>query len=280
MVRCLEFRRVTVLATVAITVLAVDDAPVNTVPGAQVVNEDTALALGGVSVTDVDGNRSTVQMGLASGWGTVVCSAKSTISAGGNGTNSLTLSGSQVDINATLASLAYQGTLNYNGRSGERRVGKESRAGREADPVKIEVLAVDDAPVNTVQGAQVVIDDTALAVGGISVTDVDCNLSTVQRELANASVRVTHFGTAKLSAGGNGTDTLTLSGSQDDINATLASLAYQGTLNYNGPDTLTVTSRDSNAVTDVDTVAITVLAVDDAPVRSEERGVGKECGAW
>src|SRR5438552_18199276 len=70
---------------------------------------------------------------------------------------------------------------------------------------------------------------------------------------------------------------LTLSGSQVDINATLASLAYQGTLNYNGPDTLTVTSRDSNAVTDVDTVAITVLAVDDAPVnRSEERRVGKE----
>src|SRR5437879_193750 len=43
-------------------------------------------------------------------------------------------------------------------------------------------------------------------------------------------------------------------------------LAYEGKLNYNGPDTLTVTSRDSNAVTDVDTVAITVLAVDNAPV--------------
>src|SRR5438552_12210289 len=131
MVRCLEFRRVTVLATVAITVLAVDDAPVNTVPGAQVVNEDTALALGGVSVTDVDGNRSTVQMGLASGWGTVVCSAKSTISAGGNGTNSLTLSGSQVDINATLASLAYQGTLKRNG--GEQGKGRDRRreGGRE-----------------------------------------------------------------------------------------------------------------------------------------------------
>ena len=42
--------------TVAITVTPVNDAPVNTVPGAQVVNEDTALALGGISVTDVDGN--------------------------------------------------------------------------------------------------------------------------------------------------------------------------------------------------------------------------------
>src|SRR5438309_8985156 len=101
------------------------------------------------------------------------------------------------------------------------------------------------------------------------VTDVDGNLSTVQLGVANGTVTVTLSGTATISAGGNGTATLTLSGSQADINATLASLSYQGTLNYNGPDTLTVTSRDSNAVTDVDTVAITVLAVDDAPVNTD-----------
>ena len=31
-----------------------NDAPVNTVPGAQTVNEDTALPIAGVSVADVD----------------------------------------------------------------------------------------------------------------------------------------------------------------------------------------------------------------------------------
>ena len=44
--------------TVAITVNAVNDAPVNTVPGAQSVNEDTALPIAGVSVADVDSGRS------------------------------------------------------------------------------------------------------------------------------------------------------------------------------------------------------------------------------
>ena len=34
---------------VAITVSSVNDGPVNTVPGAQTVNEDTALSIGGVS---------------------------------------------------------------------------------------------------------------------------------------------------------------------------------------------------------------------------------------
>ena len=57
--------------TVAITVSPVNDAPVNTVPGAQVVNEDTALALGGISVNDVDGNLSTVQLGVTQGTVTV-----------------------------------------------------------------------------------------------------------------------------------------------------------------------------------------------------------------
>ena len=41
--------------TVAITVNAVNDAPVNTVPAAQSVNEDTVLPIAGMSVADVDG---------------------------------------------------------------------------------------------------------------------------------------------------------------------------------------------------------------------------------
>src|SRR5207249_3065136 len=259
---------VTDVDTVAITVNPVNDAPVNTVPGAQVVNEDTALAVGGVSVTDVDGNLSTVQLAVANGTVTVTLSGTATISAGGNGTATLTLSGSQVDINATLASLAYQGTLNYNGPDTLTVTSRDSNADTDVDGVAITVLAVDDAPVNTVPGAQVVNEDTALAVGGISVTDVDGNLSTVQLAVANGTVTVTLSGGATITAGANGTATLTLSGSQVDINATLASLAYQGTLNYNGPDTLIVTSSDSNAVTDVDTVAITVIAGDDAPVNT------------
>ena len=133
------------------------------------------------------------------------------------------------------------------------------------DTASLVVTAVNDAPVNTVPGAQTVNEDTALAIGGVSVTDVDGNLSTVQLGVANGTVTVSLAGGATISSGANGTATLTLSGSQVDINATLASLIYQGTLNYNGPDTLTVTSRDSNAVTDVDTVAITVNPVNDAP---------------
>ncbi len=122
------------------------------------------------------------------------------------------------------------------------------------------------APVNMVPGAQLVDEDTLLSISGISVNDTDGNLSTVQLSVTNGTLNVTLSGAATISAGANGSSTLTLSGSQADINATLASLTYQGNLNYNGADTLTVLSTDSNSSTDSDTVAITVNAVNNAPV--------------
>src|SRR5204862_304760 len=201
---------------------------------APVVNEDTALALGGTGVTDEDGNLPTRRSADLNGTVTVTLSGGATITAGANGTATLTLSGSQADINATLASLAYQGTLNYNGPDTLTVTSRDSNAVTDVDTVAITVLAVDDARSEKGRGGE------------------------------EGTSALTLRGGATITAGANGTATLTLSGSQADINATLASLAYQGTLNYNGPDTLTVTSRDSNAVTDVDTVAITVLAVDDA----------------
>ena len=49
--------------TVAITVSAVNDAPENTVPGGQTVNEDTDLTIGGISVADTEAT--TVQVTLS-----------------------------------------------------------------------------------------------------------------------------------------------------------------------------------------------------------------------
>ncbi len=81
-------------------------------------------------------------------------------------------------------------------------------------------------------------------------------------------LNVTLSGAATISAGANGTNTLTISGSETDINATLASLTYQGTANYNGADTLVVVSTDAagTPLSDTDNVGITVNAVNDAPV--------------
>ncbi len=134
------------------------------------------------------------------------------------------------------------------------------------------VSPVNDAPVNLVPGAQTVAEDTALALGGLSVNDVDGNLSTVQLVVTNGTVTVSLAGGATISSGANGTTTLTLAGTQTQINAALGTLAYQGALNYTGPDTLTLTSSDTGSATDLDTVTITVNSVNDAPVITSDGG--------
>src|SRR5207344_781641 len=123
-------------------------------------------------------------------------------------------------------------------------------------------------PVNAVPGAQTVNEDTALSIAGVSVNDVDGNLSTTRLTVTNGAVTVSLAGGATISAGANGSATLTLSGTQAQINAALATVSYQGSVNFNGSDTLTVLSTDSNAVTDSDAIAITVNAVNDAPVNT------------
>jgi hypothetical protein len=121
------------------------------------------------------------------------------------------------------------------------------------------------APVNTLPGAQTVNEDAALAIGGVSVGDGNGNLASTQLSVVQGTLSVTLAGGATISAGANGTATLTLSGTQAQINAALASLTYQGATNFNGSDTLSVTSTDSLGLTDSDALAITVTAVNDAP---------------
>ena len=245
-----------------------NDGPVNTVPGAQTVNEDTALSIGGVSVNDVDGNLSTTQLTVTNGALNVSLAGGATISAGANGSSTLTLSGTQAQINAALASISYQGNPDFNGSDTLTVLSTDANGATDSDAVAITVSSVNDGPVNTVPGAQTVNEDSALSIGGISVNDVDGNLATTQLTVTNGTLNVSLAGGATISAGANGTSTLTLSGTQAQINAALASISYQGNANFNGADTLTVLSTDANGATDSDAVAITVSAVNDGPVNT------------
>src|SRR6202008_895639 len=242
--------------TVSITVNAVNDGPVNTVPGAQTVNEDTSLSISGVSVNDVDGNLSTTQLAVTNGALNVSLAGGATISAGANGSSTLTPPGAQAQTNAGLASLSYQGNLNFNGGDTLTVLSTDGNGVTDSDAVAITVNSVNDGPVNAVPGAQTVNEDTALSIGGVSVNDVDGNLSTTRLTVTNGTVTVSLAGGATISSGANGSATLTLSGTQAQINAALASISYQGNLNFNGADTLTVLSSDGNSVTDSDTVSI------------------------
>ena len=245
---------------IAITVTPVNDAPVNTVPAAQSVDEDTILPIAGVSVADIDSSALTTTLNVSSGTLTVTAGAGVT----GNGTASVTIAGTAAQINAALAGLAYTGNLNFNGGD-TLTVATSDGTATDTDLIAIIVNPVNDAPVNTVPGAQSVAEDTILPIAGVSVADIDSSTLTTTLNVSSGILNVTAGAGAVVT--GNASASVIITGTAAEINAALTGLAYTGNPNFNGADTLTVATSDGTA-TDTDLIAITVNPVNEAPVNT------------
>lgn len=88
-----------------IEVQAVNDAPVNQLPGSMTVKEDGSLSLSGVSVKDVDAGSAPVSMVLRVEHGVLtLLGATGAVMVQGAGTSEITLVGSLADLNQLLAS--------------------------------------------------------------------------------------------------------------------------------------------------------------------------------
>ena len=229
-------------ATSHITVVAVNDAPINAVPGAQSVAEDTILPIAGVSVADIDSSALTTTLSVANGILNVTAGAG--VTGNGSASASVTIAGTAAQINAALAGLAYTGNLNFNGAD-TLTVATNDGTATDTDTIAITVNPVNDAPVNTVPGAQSVAEDAILPIAGVSVADIDSSALTTTLSVANGILNVT----AGAGVTGNGSASVTIAGTAAQINAALAGLAYTGNLNFNGGDTLTVATNDGTATT-------------------------------
>jgi Domain of unknown function (DUF4347)/SdrD B-like domain/Bacterial Ig domain len=140
------------------------------------------------------------------------------------------------------------------------------------------VTAVNDPPVDHVPGAQTVNEDTALVFNSgnsnpITITDPDVGggNETVTLSVNHGTLTLGSTWGLGFDSGTNGTGNFTFHGTLANVNAALNGLAYQGNPNFNGSDTLAITTNDNGntpapAQQDQDTVAITVSAVNDAPV--------------
>ena len=133
-------------------------------------------------------------------------------------------------------------------------------------------FGVNVRPVNTIPADQNVNEDTLLPISGLSVSDVDANISSVQLTVSDGNIAVALQGGAAFAAGASGTSTFTLSGTAADINATLATLSYQGNLNFNGTDTLVIVTTDAGGLSDSDSFDINVAPVNDQPVITDLAG--------
>ncbi|MEQ5857328.1 VCBS domain-containing protein [Halomonas sp. EF61] len=164
-------------------------------------------------------------------------------------------------------------------------------------------VELNDAPVHALPASPASgNEDTEFAISGISIADPDAltpgtsgaqNLTTTL-SVNNGTLNASSAGGASVS--GSGTSELILTGSVTQINAALATLTYTGNANFNGNDTLTIVTSDNgnfgdhpdtgdgtpgesaDALTDRDTLAIEVIAVNDDPIATNDNAIAVEAG--
>ncbi|NBR07197.1 MAG: hypothetical protein EBT92_15725 [Planctomycetes bacterium] len=182
--------------TFTITVVNVNEAPVNTVPSAQTVNEDTDLVFSlatsnAITVADIDATN--VQVTLSVGNGVLTLSTISGLTfINGDGTAdaAMVFSGSKSDVNSALNGLTYRGSLNFHGLDTltiiTSDLGATGTGGVlvDQDTVSITVSAVNDAPAIDLDSS--VANRTLVFSGApVSFTGTGTNLTDVDNSTFN-----------------------------------------------------------------------------------------------
>ena len=273
-----------------ITVNAVNDAPVNLMPSAQTVAENAVLTLSNANGNNIainDNEFSTLRVTLTTTNGLLTLAGitgLTFISGDGSNDATFTFEGANSDIYAALNGMTYTPTTSFNGSATITIVTDDlgnvgsGGAKTDTDVLNITVTSVNDAPINTVPASQVNNEESNFSLFS-SVSDVDNNVVSALLNVTNGRLNVDLTGGAAISTGANNSNSLTVSGTQTQINAALATLNYTGNLNYFGADVLTVTTTDSNGASDTDTVNITLNNVNDEQVLTNNLGLTVAEGA-
>jgi VCBS repeat-containing protein len=123
----------------------------------------------------------------------------------------------------------------------------------------VTVRGQNDAPTNTYPTSVTSTGGSPVSFTGgnqISVADLDSNLTSVVLHVDHGNLAATVSGSGSVS--NSGSSEVTITGTQAEINATLASLVYTPTVGYRGSDYLTIFSKDALNAYDSDGVAILI----------------------
>jgi VCBS repeat-containing protein len=163
--------------------------------------------------------------------------------------------------------------------------------GSDEHSVTVDIAATNDAPVNTIGAPLTVLEtDGPTAIAGLAVSDPDADPATdaiqVTLSATLGTIDVSTAVAGGITAGevtGNGTGTVVITATQNEINATFGAasgVTYDPATN--GVDALTMTTNDlgnhgaGGAQQDVDALVITVLNVNDPPTAPASNSVSTD----
>ena len=234
----------------------------------------------GITVTDTDSANMasgtvTVGSGYTAGQDVLAFTNQNGIT-GSWSAPTMTLTGSATKANwqTALRSITYNNTSNTPDTSNRtiNFVVNDGFANSNTGARTVSVAAVNDAPVNSVPGAQTTAMNTAkvFSTGNgnlISVTDADAASADLRVQLVSTNGVTTLSTLTGLSfTVGDGTAdaTMTFDGTVAEVNAALAGVSFNPTTSFNGAASLQIVTSDQGntgsggTLTDSDTIAIAV----------------------
>ena len=232
--------------------------------------EDVSLAMTGITIADTDGNNQTVTLTATNGILTLATTSGLT-GLSGNGTGVVAFAGTLAQVNAAINGMTFGPAANY---SGAATIAMSANDGSTTAnlPVNITVNPVSDAPMLSVSPASGN-EDTPIAL------TITAALTDPSETLAVTLSAIPAGSTLANTAG----DTLTISaGSITLTSAQLAGLKILPPADYNGSMALTVTATSTDGIASpasvTDTLTVTVLPVNDAPVANADAIAANEDG--
>ena len=227
-----------------------NDTPLVTVAGAQSYHDTNYHGIFGVSVSDSLGGTS-VTATLTANSGNLQVTAGSGITITGNGTGSVTISGSQAVVNTALGTLQYATTatattsdlitVSYNDNGANLVSGAKS-----ASATIFVGLTGNEAPTITTPAAQSYTDALQHAISGLALADAYSN-SSITATISDLHGNLNFTASGAASIGSNNSGSVTITGSLADVSATLNSLKYTTTATATTSDTISLSVNDNGA---------------------------------
>ena len=194
--------------------------------------------------------------------------ASLTYSYSGNTNIGISISGGVATISSS--------TDNWFGSETIRFTATDSSGASIYQDVIFTVTSVNDVPTNTVPTTRTNNEDAPIVFSSansnlISIADVDATSVTTTLSIGSGKGTLTATSGGGTTITNNGTTTVQITGTVEQVNAALAGLTYTPTADVNGSayTTLTVATSDG-IVTDTDTVTINITAVNDAPIGADK----------
>lgn len=258
------------LGVVNLNISAVNDAPTNigVLPSTLSLVEDvlSSLNLSGIVLQDVDVGSGNLTVTLQSANSTLSAISSGGVTVGGSGTSTLTLTGNLTSLNAYLAVLTNVkalGTLNLFGNgvgtidvsvNDNGNTGSGGANSVNLGQIGLNISGVNDDPtlVGTIPSTFTILEDVLgnLNLSGMQIADVDASTGNMSLRLQATTGTLSALNSGGVTATGNGTNTVTLTGTLANLNAYLAvttniSALSQLNLNGNNASTLSISVNDN-----------------------------------